>query len=95
MCRRAIKLSPLVPILFVNLGRVLVESGRRKEARECFMRAYEIDNTNAPAALELSKMGIRRRPVLPFLSRNNPLNIYLGKLRCKIYEFRNPGLKKD
>ncbi|MCK4237035.1 MAG: hypothetical protein KAX38_07930 [Candidatus Krumholzibacteria bacterium] len=94
MCRKAIKLSPLEPIMFVNLGRVFLESGRRKEAREAFMQAYEIDNTNAPAALELSRMGIRRRPALPFLNRENSLNVYLGRLRCKISELRGPKIKK-
>lgn len=87
MCRRALSISPFEPILFVNLGRILLEQGRRKEARNAFKRAYEIDNTNAPAALELSRMGIRKRPVLPFLDRSHPLNIYLGKIRHRIIRF--------
>jgi len=84
MCRKAINMEPFEPIHFVNLGRVLLEQGRRKEAREAFTRAYALDNTNAPAALELSRMGIRRRPVLPFLPRNHPLNVRLGKLRHRL-----------
>lgn len=84
MCRKAISLSPFVPIHFVNLGRVLLKENRRQEAREAFVRAYELDNTNAPAALELSRMGIRKRPVLPFLSRNHPLNVFLGKVRHNV-----------
>jgi len=84
MCRKAIKLSSTEPILYVNLGRVLLSQGRRKEAREAFMLAYRLDNTNAPAALELSRMGIRRRPVIPWLDRSNPINVFLGKLRHRI-----------
>jgi hypothetical protein len=31
----------------------------------------------------LKQMGVRKKPVIPFLGRNNPLNIFLGKLRAK------------
>jgi len=94
MCRKALQMEPFEPIHFVNLGRVLLEQGRRKEARLAFMRAYELDNTNAPAALELSRMGIRRKPVLPFLPRNNPLNVYLGKLRHRLVRLMNERKNK-
>jgi Flp pilus assembly protein TadD len=82
LCRKAIMLSPTSPILFVNMGRILLEQGNRQEAREQFMHAYKLDNTSAPAALELSRMGVRRRPVIPFLKRGNSLNILLGKFRA-------------
>jgi len=88
-CRKAAALSADDPIVFVNLGRVLLEGSKRKEARKNFMLAYKLDNTNAPAALELSRMGVRRKPVLPFLDRNNMLNVYLGKLRHRIIEAKN------
>ncbi len=94
MCRKAIKLAPQEPIVHVNLGRVLIEQGRRKEAREALMRAYKLDNTNAPAALELSRMGIRRKPVIPLIGRNHPLNVRLGKLRHWILQRKAKELKK-
>jgi Flp pilus assembly protein TadD len=93
-CLRAAKLSSSNPIALVNLGRILLEQGYRKEAREQFSRAYAIDNTHSAAALELSAMGVRRPPVLPFLSRNHPLNVYLGKLRHHILGFKKPGGRK-
>ncbi|HMA76397.1 MAG TPA: hypothetical protein VKO43_03710, partial [Candidatus Krumholzibacteriaceae bacterium] len=68
----------------VNLGRVLLEDNRKEEARRMFLKAYSMDRADAPAALELSSMGIRRKPVIPFLPRENPLNVFLGKLRHKI-----------
>ncbi len=95
MCRKAITLAPLKPILLVNLGRVLLEQGKREGARKAFKRAYEIDDTHAAAALELSRMGVRRKPVIPFLHRNHPLNIYLGKLRHSIFaRAKEPKWKK-
>ena len=94
MCSKAAKLSPHSPIILVNLGRVMLEQGNRKEARDFFSRAYSIDNTNSAAALELSGMGVRRQPVIHFLSRNHPLNIVLGRMRHRILGYKKPGLKK-
>ncbi|HSG26982.1 MAG TPA: hypothetical protein VLA34_00780, partial [Candidatus Krumholzibacterium sp.] len=74
--------------------KVLLEQKDRQNARICFETAYKIDNTNAPAALELSRMGVRKKPVLSFLHRNHPLNIRLGKLRHRYRVWKNPGLKK-
>jgi predicted Zn-dependent protease len=94
MCRKAAKRAPADPAVNVNLGRVLLEMGMRKEAREALMRAYKLDNTNAPAALELSRMGVRRLPVIPFLGRNNPANRFLGKVRHWILQKKAQSLKK-
>jgi Flp pilus assembly protein TadD len=94
MCRKALHSSPLNPVLLVNLGRVLVEQGRRKEARDLLTRAYALDNTNAQAALELSRMGVRRAPVLRFLKRSHPLNIILGKIRYKVIGIRQTFYQK-
>lgn len=94
MCRKAVMEAPMYPIVHVNLGKVLFEQGRRQEAREELMLAYRLDNTNAPAALELSRMGIRRKPVIPLLNRNHPFNCYLGKLRHWILRRKAEDLKK-
>jgi Flp pilus assembly protein TadD len=94
ICRKAVKRAPQEPIVYVNLGRVLFEQGRRKEAREALMRAYKLDNTSAPAALELSRMGVRRKPMIPLIGRNHPLNVQLGKLRHWIQQRKAKELKK-
>jgi tetratricopeptide (TPR) repeat protein len=94
ICRKAAKLNPASPIILVNLGRIILDEGYRKEARDLFSRAYELDNTNSPAALELSGMGVRRQPVIKFLGRSHPLNVTLGKFRHRLLGYRKPGLKK-
>jgi Flp pilus assembly protein TadD len=94
MCRRAAQLAPAVPIVLVNLGKILVDTGRRQEARKLFAQAYRIDNTHSPAALELSRLGVRRQPVIPFLDRGNVLNKYLGKLRHRILDIWNARNRK-
>ncbi len=95
MCRRALELAKEKdPLLFVNIGRVLLKSGKREEARKYFLVAYKSDNTNTPAALELSRMGVRRKPILSFFDRDHPLNIKLGKLRHTIRRNRANRSKK-
>jgi len=94
LCQKAARLCPASPIILVNLGRILLDQGYRKEARDLFSRAYELDNTNSPAALELSGMGVRRQPVVRFFARNHPLNVVLGKIRHRILGYKRPGWKK-
>jgi len=93
LCSKAAKLSPRSPIILVNLGRVLLEQGFRKEARDFFSRAYSLDNTNSPAALELSGMGVRRQPVIRCLARSHPVNLMLGRMRHRLLGYKKPGWK--
>ncbi|MFO7915132.1 MAG: hypothetical protein R6U43_05515 [Candidatus Krumholzibacteriales bacterium] len=81
LCSKAVSLAPDKCECYVNLGRVFLEEDLREEARTVFLRAYRIDKRNVDVAMELSRMGIRRPPVIPFLQRGNQLNIFLGKLR--------------
>ena len=95
MCRKAMGMAKVPdPTYNVNLGRILLRQGNRAGARNCFTKAYGLDNTNSPAALELSRMGVRKKPVLSSLERDHPVNIWLGRIRHRIRVMRNPGLKK-
>ena len=69
------------PILYLNLGRTLLLAGRKKEAVESFSRGLSYDRWHRELKKEIASLGIRKRPVLPFLSRSNPLNRLLGKIR--------------
>lgn len=95
MCRQALGMkNASCPLLLVNLGKILLSEGKRSEARDYFTKAYSLDNTFAPAALELSRMGVRKKPVLRFLNRDHWLNVRLGKIRHQIVLMRGSGLKK-
>jgi tetratricopeptide (TPR) repeat protein len=80
-CREAATLESFNPDIRCNLGRVLLRAGRRREAHRCFMRGLRLESDHAPTLRALSIMGIRRRPILPFLARENPINVFLGRLR--------------
>jgi tetratricopeptide (TPR) repeat protein len=88
-CREAIKAlmeqMPLgkeffLPTLYLNLGRACLAADKRKDAYESFKKGLQIDKKNEALFNEMKRLGIRRKPPIPFLSRSNPLNKYLGKL---------------
>ena len=79
-CRQAIDLEFFNADLFWNYGRVLLLSDRRKEAFATFVKGLSVQKNHQEILHELRRMGWRRRPVLAFLARGNPLNVALGKI---------------
>jgi tetratricopeptide (TPR) repeat protein len=80
-CREATTIEPFNPDLRCNFGRVLIRAGRRREAYEHFSEGLSLQGDHKGIRRALEAMGARRRPVLPFLSRKNPINVLLGRLR--------------
>lgn len=79
-CRDAISLEFFNPDLCWNLGRVLLQAGRRRDAYEAFQKGLSLQDGHAGILRELEKMGVRRTPAVPFLARHNPINVILGRL---------------
>ena len=69
------------PILYLNLGRAFLVAGKKKEAVENFIKGLKHDRSNIELKKEMKLLGTRKDPFLPFLSRSNPINKYIGKLR--------------
>jgi len=84
LCERSVKMEPKNPINRVNLGKVYRLLGDNSKAYRSFLMAWKTDKTHPSAASELSRMGIRRPPVLTFLSRSHWLNRRLGVLRARM-----------
>jgi tetratricopeptide (TPR) repeat protein len=82
-CREAAELERYNPDVHCNLGRVLMVAGRRKDAHAAFVRGLSIQPDHRGIRKALKEMGVRKRPVLPFLHRDNRLNILLGKRRAR------------
>lgn len=80
-CDEALRLARPQPELLLNQARVQLAMGGRERAARALALGLELapDDPGLRAALDV--MGRRRRPVIPFLSRNNRLNVWLGKLR--------------
>lgn len=80
LCREALKKKPLDEEVIFNLGQAYLMSSRRNEARLTFLRGARICDDKQRFLGELIRMGIRRKPIIGFLSRDNHLNRWLGKL---------------
>lgn len=84
LCMHAVKLDAYHSELFHNLGRVRVMLRDRKGALAAFKQGLSLDRNDAKIHKALTKMGTRRPPVLGFLSRQHPLNKYLGLLLARL-----------
>jgi tetratricopeptide (TPR) repeat protein len=68
------------PVFYLNLGRAYLAAGKRKEAMDAFNAGLMIDGQQKDLLWETRKLGIRRKPPVPFLKRSNPINRYIGKM---------------
>jgi tetratricopeptide (TPR) repeat protein len=77
-CETAIKREFYNPLFYLNLGKVYCAGGYKLRALDAFQNGLRIDGENPEIQAELKKMGIRHRPILPFLPRTHVVNKYLG-----------------
>jgi tetratricopeptide (TPR) repeat protein len=80
LCREAVGAESYNPDLHLNLGRVLVAAGRRKEGWEALQRGLQVDEAHEGLRRAIAAMGVRKRPAVPLLARSHPLNKLLGKM---------------
>jgi len=83
LCNDAIAHEPNNPLHYLNLGRVYLKADRKSEAIEIFRKGLSFGD-NAEIRHLLDNLGIRKKPVFPFLPRNNSLNKYLGMLLYRL-----------
>jgi len=82
-CREAVNRENFNADIYYNLGRVLLKADRRREGYESLRNGLRLHQNHKGILRELRRIGVRRRPVLPFLSRSNPLNRALGRMRSQ------------
>jgi tetratricopeptide (TPR) repeat protein len=69
-------------VLYLNLAKVYILADQRNNALKVLRQATKRGRDERILRL-IKELGIRKKPVLPFLQRGNPINIFLGKLRHK------------
>lgn len=87
ICQQAIVLEPDNPVHFLNLGKIHLFSNDKNGAIAVFRTGLKAGR-DLRIIGELEKLGLRRPPVIPCLSRDNLLNKYLGILSYRL------GLRK-
>jgi tetratricopeptide (TPR) repeat protein len=81
LCLHAVKLEFYQAESYLNLARTQLLAHNRQAAIRAVKAGLKIEKDNE-ALLELYReLGMRRGVVLPFLSRSNPINLALGRLR--------------
>jgi Flp pilus assembly protein TadD len=81
LCREALRADGGCAEIYLNLSRVLMASGRKAEGIRYLKRGLMADPRDAALIQEWRRLGVRRRPVLPFLPRRHLLNRVLGRAR--------------
>ena len=79
-CRRALKAEFYNTELYLNLGKIYMLEGNRSAAFRTFLSGLKVESDDPGIQREVERMGMRRRPPFPFLSRSNPVNRVLGLL---------------
>jgi predicted Zn-dependent protease len=82
-CHQALKQEPKNPELYRRLAVVYLIAGRKKEAIRILNVGLRSGRHPGISTL-LQILGERKKPVLSFLPRSNPLNKYLGKIRTAL-----------
>lgn len=66
------------PLFYLNLGRAYLLNKDKTRAVRAFREGLKSDHENRAILLEMKKLGTRKKPPIPFLGRDNPLNKYIG-----------------
>lgn len=77
LCEEAIKKEPSNSQHYFNLGRIYLVDHNKEHAIRIFREGLNCES-NQQIIDELNKLGPRKRPIVPFLKRSNPVNKHLG-----------------
>ncbi len=75
---------PGEPLVYLNMARLYLLAERKQDAVDMLRKGASINNTPEIQQL-LDSMGLRKKPVIPFLSRKNFLNKFLGLLLKRLH----------
>lgn len=81
LCKHSVKVGFHDVENHLNLARTCLLANDRSGAVRAIRNGLKIDPQNAELRKLRQDLGVRNPPVIPFLDRGNPLNIWLGRLR--------------
>jgi hypothetical protein len=84
LCDQALRAGGGDPDLLLNQARVHLALNQRERTVRAIQRGLELWPAHPGLQRARDCLGWRRRPVLPFLSRNALLNRWLGSLRHRV-----------
>jgi hypothetical protein len=84
LCRRAVDLEFYRADHYLNLARVYLKAGRKRDAVQTLKHGRTVDPRHAEIVAEIAALGVRRQPVLRWLPRGHFVNRHLGRLRARL-----------
>ena len=87
LCQRALRMKRHEARFYLNLAEVYVQGFRKGDAIEVLTMGLKFTGRNPMILRMLGQLNERRPPVLPFLSRDNAVNRYLGRVRHGLVKF--------
>lgn len=82
-CSLGVEKDRYNPDAHYNMARVWVAGRSRRKAVDALEKGLALDPKHTGLRKLRAEMGTRKTPVIPFLHRDNPLNVSLGKLRAR------------
>lgn len=82
-CQEALRMEPNNSFHHLQLGRIHLLADRRADAIQTW-RAGLRREKNRHIIRELERLGLRKEPVVTFLRRDHPVNIFLGKFMARL-----------
>jgi len=84
ICLRGLNTDRRNPEIYLSLARLHAQAGSRKRAIESIDRGLSFSPKNSELLALQRQLGQRMQPMLPFLSRDHPVNVKLGRLAHKL-----------
>lgn len=81
LCDAAVRMKRNQAQLYLNLAEVYKTAGRQEDAIEALQAGLKYARRDVRLSIALNRLIPRRQPVLSFLSRRNPVNRGLGRIR--------------
>lgn len=81
LCEYAVKVDICEPEAYLNLARVQLLLGKRRQALGVLNRGLALAPESSLLTALRADLGVRRAPVISFLDRSNALNRWLGRWR--------------
>ncbi|HET9209814.1 MAG TPA: hypothetical protein VFR03_05420 [Thermoanaerobaculia bacterium] len=81
LCRHSIEVELFEAENYLNLARTCILARDRRGAVKAVRAGLKVDRGNQKLIALYKELGVRSLPVLSFLDRSHPINVFLGRLR--------------